>query len=238
VAGALGAASEAGIVDAGLTAAASGAAAAIQEQAIAAARAAGLSDMEAAKQGSLAIAQILKEQLNASIRSGQELDANTAALLAEAKANGIEIMADPLVESLGVQKEMLGALRQIAGSGGTGKYGSGDVGAALGFGPMITPNLGGGLGPRIQTHPGELAMVIPRSKMGPGGILSAARGVYADVGRGGRARGGSSTQISLNIAEDPFQTSEGRMRLRRHTLRTVERQTSKRLGALIASGRA
>lgn len=236
VAGALGAASGAGIFDAGLAAAGGAAAQEIMAQAIADATAAGLTAQEAQRAGFQAVAGILREQLNASIRSGAELDANTQKLLDEAKANGIEILADPAIESLGVQKEQLGVLHQIAGQG-AGRYGS-DVPAAGGFGPMITPNLGRGLGPRIQTHPGELAMVIPRSKMGPGGILSAARGVYSDLGRGGRARGGSSTSINLNIAEDPFQTSEGRMRLRRHTLRTVERQTSKRLGALIAAGRA
>jgi hypothetical protein len=104
---------------------------------------------------------------------------------------------------------------------------------------MITPNLGGGLGPRIQTHPGELAMVIPRSKMGPGGLLSAASGIYSRRGGGvSRGRAISTTSINLTIAENPFQSAEGAARLRSHTLKTVERETSKHLASLIASGRA
>jgi len=188
VAGGLRAASEAGILDTGITAAATGAAAAIQEQAIAAAREAGLSDMEAAKQGSLAIAQILREQLNASIRSGTELDEGTKALLEEAKKNGIEIMADPMIESLGVQKDQLAVLRTIAGKG----RGDGSVPAAKGLGPVRMPNMGGGLGPLIQTHAGEMALILPAS-MSRGGLLHAARGIYDDdYGGGGRGGRGDS----------------------------------------------
>jgi len=249
VAGAMGAAREAGIADVGLQAAATGAAAAIQEQAIAAAREAGLSDMEAAKQGSLAIAAILKEQLNASIQSGTDLDANTMALLEEAKKNGINILADPAIESLAVQQKQLAVLEAIdqkfAGGGmatnlareSAKAAAEKDFGAASGFGPMITPNLGHGLGPRIQTHPGELAMVIPRSRMGASGLLSAASGLYSSP-RGRMGRGGNTTTINLAISENPFQSTEGARALRSHTLKTVERETGKRLAALIASGRA
>jgi hypothetical protein len=231
---------EAGIVDEGSLAAGGAAAKDLQAAAVAAATEAGLPATEATRAGFAAIAPVLREQLNASIQSGRELDANTQALLEEAKANGIEIMADPMIQSLAVQREQLGVLRSIAGQdrGGPepGGYGGG-VSAATGFGPMITPNVGGGLGPLIQTHPGELAMVIPRSKMGPGGLISAAGGLYApEVGRGGGRR--ASTTVNLTIAENPFQSTEGAQRLRRYTLRAVERRAARNLAALVASGQA
>lgn len=237
VAGALGAASRAGIADVGLTAAASGAAAAIQEQAITAAREAGLSDMEAAKQGSLAIAQILREQLNASIRSGQDLDANTQALIDEAKKNGISILADPAIESLAVQKEQLGVLQEIAGQ----KYRGGDVQAARGFGPMIAPNLGGGLGPRIQTHPGEMVWVLPR-EMQPGGMISAAKGIYDERSipprRGGAGQDGPTINVYPSFTENPLQTYEARQQLRDHTVQTLYREASRSLASAVVAGRA
>lgn len=227
---------EAGIVDAGSLAAGGAAAKELQTAAAAAATEAGLPATEATKAGFAAIAPVLREQLNAAIQSGRELDANTKALLEEAKANGIEIMADPLVESLAVQRDQLGVLRSIAGKEFVGGP-SGAIPAARGLGPMITPNVGRGLGPLIQTHPNELAMVIPRSRMGPGGLISAASGLYARHElRGGRGRG--ETTINLNISEDPFASSVGRERLRRHTLKAVRRETSKHLAALVASGRA
>jgi len=244
VAGALGAASQAGIADVGLTAAASGAAAAIQEQAIAAAREAGLSDMEAAKQGSLAIAQILREQLNASIRSGVDLDANTQALLDEAKKNGITIMADPLVESLGVQKEMLGTLQQIAGQGGgSGKDRAAEaVQAAGGFGPTIVPNMGGGRGPLIQTHAGELVSVTSSGNLA-GFTRFAGAGVgslpaLAGGGGAGAGSGGSVVNIYSSVNEDHLQTFEGRQQLRDHTVQTMFREAGRDLASSVAAGNA
>jgi len=233
---------EAGIVDEGSLAAGGAAAKELQTAAVAAATEAGLPATEATKAGFAAIAPVLREQLNAALQSGRELDANTKALLEEAKANGIEIMADPMVQSLAVQREQLGVLRSIAGQGRGGPEpgdvpGGGAIPAAGGLGPMITPNLGGGLGPLIQTHPGELAMVIPRSKMGPGGLISADSGLYARTEvRGGR--GGRQTTVNLSIAENPFASAEGAARLRRYTLRAAKREAARHLAALVASGRA
>jgi len=226
----------AGMVDAGLMGAAATSSQELFDQAVAAAVEAGKGPAEAQMAGFGAISQLLREQLNASIQSGDALDANTQKLLDEAKANGIEIMADPLIESLGVQRKMLEVLQQNAGWKPADR-GDPDLPAAGGFGPMITPNLGHGLGPRIQTHPGELAMVIPRSRMGASGLLSAASGLYSSP-RGRMGRGGNTTTINLAISENPFQSTEGARALRSHTLKTVERQTSKRLAALIAAGRA
>jgi hypothetical protein len=248
IAGVLSGMREAGMVDEGLMGAAAGASQELFNQAVAAATEAGKAPAEAQKAGFGAISQLLREQLNASIQSGKELDANTQKLLDEAKKNGIEIMADPIIESLAVERKMLEALNQIAGqrhptpnddSGGDGAVPRDDVPAAGGFGPMITPNLGGGLGPRIQTHPGELAMVIPRSKMGPGALISAANGLFSDRGGGGfrRPRRDGSTVVNLTVAENPFQSSVGAERLRRYTLRHVERKMARKLAAVIQAGR-
>ncbi len=239
VAGALGAASQAGIYDTGLAAAGGAAAQGIMGQAIADATAAGLTGQEAQKAGFAAVANILREQLNASIRSGQELDANTQQLIEEAKANGIQILADPAIESLGVQKEQLGVLKAIAGQRGGETDTGGATSAARGFGPMITPNLGGGFGPRIQTHAGEYAMVIPRSRVGPEGILSAATGIYSPLAkRGSWGRPGSTVTVNLAVTSNPWQTQQTAQEAERRILRTVERKTARNLGALIAARRA
>lgn len=128
---------QAGMVDADLLAAGGAVAREVQATAVEAAKAAGLGPEEATKAGFAAIAPLLKEQLNAAIRSGRELDANTAALLEEAKRNGIEILADPAIESLGVQKAQLSVLEQIAGKpvGTTVVVGSGGGGAGAGADP-------------------------------------------------------------------------------------------------------
>ncbi len=131
---------EAGFIDAGLTAAAGEAATGIRDQAIQAALESGLTQQEAQRAGSAAIASLLREQLNASVQSGNELDANTRALLEEAKRNGIEILADPAIESLAVQKDQLGVLRQIAGVRFDGRLDglrSGDGNAPAAIGPTI-----------------------------------------------------------------------------------------------------
>ena len=163
---------EAGMVDTGLMAATGALATELQQQAVQAALDAGLSQEEAQKAGFGAISQILKEQLNASIQSGTELDENTKALIEEARKNGIEILADPAIESLAVQREQLEVMK--AGFAQAGKPAGGeeggrrereaDVGAAGGLSGM-TRNMGGGLGPRIQTHAGELVSIIPESNV-------------------------------------------------------------------------
>ena len=179
------------------------------------------------------------------------LDENTRRLLEEAKANGIEILADPALQQLDVAKQQLGVLQQIAGQGGRqimlpdgwrdipgGERRQPDVSAALGFGPMITPDMGGGLGPVIQTHANELAMVIPRSRMGRDGIISAAGGLATMRQVPGRGRGGDTIQFNSTIVENPFQTAEGAARLREHTLRTIKRDNARHLVAQIQNRRA
>lgn len=163
---------QAGMVDAGLQGAMAGLAAELQRQAIDAAKAAGLSDVEAAKAGSGAIADILREQLNASLASGKDLDENTKAMLEEARKNGIEIVADPLLQQLKVQQDSLAELESIrslmagGSSPSTARFEGEPFHAQRGLDPVILPHMGGGLGPMIQTHPGELALVVPRSRVG------------------------------------------------------------------------
>ncbi len=164
---------QAGMVDAGLQAAMTGLATELQKQAIDAAKAAGLSDQEAQKAGSGAIVDILREQLNASLASGRELDANTKQMIAEARANGIEIIADPMLQSLKVEQQSLSELqsiRALMAGGNASSFSSSFAGepfpAQRGLAPILTPNIGHGLGPTIQTHPGELALVVPRSRVG------------------------------------------------------------------------
>lgn len=204
VAGALGGMRQAGMMDAALSAAGGAAAGEIQKQAVEAALAAGLSPEEAAKAGSAAIAPLLREQLNASLQSGQKLDENTQALLDEAKKNGIDILADPVLESLDVQKKQLEALydirdkRQQENSAGKQSgppqdrtqmpSGRPPTGAAKGIGPFISKSEG-----LIHYHKDELIWVLPAS-MRKGGIIHAAKGLYDDGegGRGGRDPGGRS----------------------------------------------
>ena len=126
--------SQGGMFDASLQAAGGEVAKQVHATAVDAAREAGLGPEEATKAGFAAVAPLLREQLNAAIRSGRELDANTQALLEEAKRNGIEILADPAIESLGVQREQLAVLQQIAGMPVGGGGGGGGGGAAAGGG--------------------------------------------------------------------------------------------------------
>jgi hypothetical protein len=189
---------EAGLIDEGLLAAGGAAAGELQKQATAAALEKGLSPEDAARAGSAAIAPLLREQLNASVQSGKELDETTKQLLEEAKANGIEILADPAIESLDVQRKQLDVLHDIARQGISGG-GEGAIHAAKGLGPVKMPNMGGGLGPLIQTHPDELALILPAHMARRGGLMHAAKGVFDDVedrrggGWSGPGTGGGGT---------------------------------------------
>jgi hypothetical protein len=211
---------EAGLIDQGLLAAGGAAAGDLQRQATEAALAEGKSPEEAAKAGIAAVAPLLREQLNASIQSGKELDATTKQLLEEAKANGIEILADPAIESLDVQRDQLGVLKEIARRTGGGG-GDGAIPAARGLGPVKMPNMGGGLGPLIQTHAGELALILPAHMARRGGIIHAARGVYddddgtwggRDVGGGGDTGGGETeTSTSTEVLIEQFEAAVERV---------------------------
>jgi hypothetical protein len=191
----------AGGIDTGLLGAAGGMAEALKQQAVAAALATGSTQEEANKIGIATVAPILTEQLNASLASGKELDANTKALIAEAKKNGIDIVADPILQQLQVQRDTLAVLQGMAGlpvggpapepGGGTTPDGRSPFHAASGLGPAIMPDVGGGLGPLIQTHAGEAALIIPRNRSNRRWFIHAAGGLSRDGGEdGGGGRGG------------------------------------------------
>lgn len=197
---------QAGGIDSALLQNAGGMAGALQEQATAAAEAAGMAPAEATKVGFATIAPLLQEMVNSSIASGQKLSADQQALLDEAKKNGINIVADPMIESVAVQKESLSVLRSIAGQKGGGAAGRdrGDgIPSASGFGPRVAPNMGGGLGPLIQTHAGELVWVLPAALSRKGGIVHAAKGYYDDAYDPRPQRGTPSD------ASDPTTTASG-----------------------------
>jgi hypothetical protein len=157
-----------GVLDAGVMGAAATSATELQAQAVEAAKAAGLAPAEATKAGFGAIAPLLREQLNASIASGQELDANTKALIEEAKANGVTILADPMVESVAVQKSMLGELKRLNNAGGgvpDESFASGTKGLRLVKRDMLA-----------RIHAGEGMLVVPKEEMSGLSFRSFARG--------------------------------------------------------------
>jgi hypothetical protein len=176
---------EAGFVDSGLMGAASQSAEELRQQAVAAAEAAGVAPAEATKAGFGAIAPLLREQLNAAMASGQELDANTQALLAEAKANGINIVADPIVQQLAVQKDMLGELRAMNRGGGEPKadqeFATGSRGLRLVKRDMLA-----------RIHEGEGLLVVPRNEMGNGRLVFESFAKGTDTEREPRDRPGPS----------------------------------------------
>jgi len=229
---------QAGMVDTQFTAAMGGLATDLQKQAYDAAIAAGLAPAEATKAGFGAIAPILTEQLNESLASGNKLDANTQALIDQAKENGINIVADPLLVANDLARKQLQELQKIAHDTGqpmpnppgappppptvpgdpNSPKGDPDFPAAMGLRPAVMRDMGGGLGPRIQTHAGELAAVIPRSavRRGRWRLISAANGLgdwYDPGGRGSDgAAGGAplvfSPTINTRNVYDPFATKE------------------------------
>jgi len=183
------------MVDTGLMAATGGLATELQKQAVGAALAAGLTQEEAQKAGFGAVSALLREQLNASLQSGVKLDANTQALLDEAKKNGIEILADPAIESLDVQRKQLGVLERIAGGAGA-VAGSGRearmVSAATGFAPRrLTEDT------LILAHQNEMAMVLPN----PDDLMMAIPSALKDRSRFVSARRGFFDDVDLPGAD-------------------------------------
>lgn len=185
----------AGGIDANLLAQSGAMAGALKEQATQAALATGMGQAEAERAGMATIAPLLTEMLNSSIASGEQLSDDQKALLEEAKKNGINIVAAPLLQQLDVQKEQLAVLRQIAGGPAAGEGEPGRThSAAGGFGEILTPRLIPPGGAQFQVHEGEGVLVVPRSKMAKRGqfaYISAAGGFSTSGTReGGRDREG------------------------------------------------
>jgi hypothetical protein len=155
---------------------------------VSAAEAAGLAPAEATKAGFGAIAPLLREQLNASLATGQDLDENTKKLIEEAKANGISIVADPLVESVAVQRDMLKELKDMNGHGGgrpDASFASGTIGLRHVRRDMLA-----------RIHAGEGLMVIPADEMARTSFGSFARGTDGEDPRERYPRGGGGGGVS------------------------------------------
>jgi hypothetical protein len=219
--------SQASYFTAAVMAAASQASGQLQAEAAQAALDAGMSQTEATQAGFGAIAPLLQAQVDAAIYSNQEQSTQLQALLAEARANGLEIVASPLAQQLEVQRESAAYLNQIygvlsgahsnapygmpagqplpagspaipQGGGPPSNYDYGPrpkdypanlpwppVQAAGGMDLAVMPDLGGGLGPLIQTHANEEVLVIPASKRGRTRVIHAMQGLQGEDGGGG-----------------------------------------------------
>jgi len=160
-----------GAVDAGLLGAAGQSAVELQAQAVEAAKAAGLEGADATKAGFGAIAPLLREQLNSEIAANGKISSTLQAQLDEAKANGVTILADPMVESVAVEKAMLSELKRMNGGGGGPE-------AAFASGTRGLRTLKRDLVARI--HEGEGLMVIPKDEMTSMSFRSFAKGTPRD----------------------------------------------------------
>lgn len=206
----------AGGIDAGVIGAGGAMADALRQQAIDAAIATGSSKPDAEKIGIATVAPILTEQLNASLASGQKLDSKTQELIDEAKRNGISIVADPILQQLKVQQDMLKALETIAGTGtgagaNTGQGSNrdhsteGDHSSAGGFGSfrassthmsgLGSTSVSGEFVPKrvrggahFTVHDGEGVIVIPKEEMGH--YYSSLRGYGSYIASRGDGEGG------------------------------------------------
>jgi hypothetical protein len=88
---------------------------------------------------------------------------------------------------------------------------------------------------------GEAGPELVLPLRGPEALLNATQAsslLAAGTGLGGGGGGGDSITVTNIISEDPYQSAEGRQQLRRFTLRTVEREMSKHLAALVQAGKA
>jgi hypothetical protein len=168
-----------GMVSADMMAAGGTIAQETKDAAIQAALAAGLTQEEAQKAGFGAISTLLQEQLNASIASGRDLDANTKALIEEARQNGIDIIADPMVESVAVEKEMLAELKTL-----NGKSGAAGGAAGAGTGNNLPP--ADRSGQRVSAASGLAPVKATRD-----GVLQYHDGEWVEInGKGFMTRGG------------------------------------------------
>jgi hypothetical protein len=143
---------------------------AAKQQAYDAAIAGGQLPAEAEKTSLATISPLLTAQLNASMESGVALDSKTQALIDEAKANDIHIVADPMIELVDIQRKLLA----IAQAGNRDSHGVPLPGGSI-------PNLPGTNSPVYDPlHP---PVAPPHAK---GGYIPATSGGRAvTVGEGG-----------------------------------------------------
>jgi hypothetical protein len=186
----IGGMTKAGGIDTALLTNAGQMAGALRDQATAAAVASGMTATDATKAGFATIAPLLKSELDASLASGKDLDANTKALIEEAKKNGIEILADPQIEMLQVLKDIRDQGRGMNGASSSTNEAetptNSRISSAGGFGDVLGPRVVRG-GANFTVHDGEGVLVVPKDRMARAGgfaHISAAGGFGQDEGAG------------------------------------------------------
>lgn len=85
------------------------------DEAVAGAIEAGATQEQAQRAALQAVIPLLSQMQSAAIQTGVALDANTQALIDQAKAAGIEIPVDPLIQVVDLLKEIADTLREIGG---------------------------------------------------------------------------------------------------------------------------
>lgn len=179
---------QAGYVDQALMSGATSMAGELQDQAERAALEAGMAPAEATKAGFQAVQPLLQAQLDAALASGAGISEELQALLDEARANGIDIIASPMVQQLEELRRIRAAVEgkpyTPAGSGTANtrteppeqtQYGAPpDMTSAKGFGPRLLKE-----DTVFQAHQGEHVAIYPKGHKVA--FRSAARGFLDDV---------------------------------------------------------
>lgn len=225
---------------------------------------AGLSATDANLAALAAVSPLLQELLVASERYGITLDENTQSLIDQARAAGLAFPTGPLDKMVSLLEQMVlllgGELPAAAARAGTAIGGivnagpmrgsvempdSPDtIGAARGYGPIVVPNLGRGLGPRIQTHAGEGVLIVPRAHVGRmPTVFGAARGFgfsrdtgdFEFGGRGTGSGGGIGTGASTTSMGDVTFTTGGGGRARVEATQEAIQSLTEEIGALKAA---
>ncbi len=209
---------QAGYADASLMANASSMAGELQNQAEQAAIAAGMAPADATKAGFQAIQPLLQAQLDAAIASGDGVSADLQALLDEAKANGVEILASPMMQQLEELRRIRAAVEGGTSTTSTGRptnHGKAetpreeppDYTAAAGFGPERLDQ-----DTVIQAHEGEHVAIWPKGKKVKfRSARSGMGGPWDEDGPedgGGGAEGGGSGGVYTGPASVPAQIEQ------------------------------
>jgi len=225
---------------------------------------AGLGAADANLAALAAVSPLLQELLVASERYGITLDENTQSLIDQARAAGLAFPTGPLDKMVSLLEQMVlllgGELPAAAARAGTAIGGivnagpmrgsvelpeSPDtIGAARGYGPIVVPNLGRGLGPRIQTHAGEGVLIVPRAHVGRmPTVFGAARGFgfsrdtgdFEFGGRGTGSGGGIGTGASTTSMGDVTFTTGGGGRARVEATQEAIQSLTEEIGQLKAA---
>ncbi len=106
-------------------------------------------------------------------------------------------------------------------------------------GPNVSIPDGRGDSPDFEAQSGFFSSRMPTGPR-PGGAtdIRVHPGERVDISPGGEGSSSEVVNINMSINENPYQSAEGQEQLRRYTLRAIERDTGKRLAALVRAGRA